>query len=99
MRKRNTGYTLIELITVVMIAVIGIIAVVWFGAIGSGNYWYTESGVLRELRIDHPNVTEIVKTTRNVFADSVITVNEDGAVHNYCLNSNILFNYEFSVCK
>jgi hypothetical protein len=44
-------------------------------------------------------VTEIVKTTRNVFVDSVIMAKEDGVLHSYCLNSNVLFNYTFSDCK
>ena len=99
MRKQNAGYTLVELIIVIAFIATAVATSVGFGLIGSGNYWYTEGGVLKELQIDHPNVTEIVKTERNVFADSVIMVKEDGVLHNYCLNSNALFNYTLSDCK
>lgn len=98
MQRKNAGFTLIELIVAIMIIAV-VIGFIVFGVIGSGNYWYTESGVLRELRFGHPNVAEILKTTRNVFADSVITVKEDDAIHSYCLDSNILFNYTFSDCR
>ena len=101
MQKNERGFTLLKLIEIFL--VLAVIAVVFWGGIFlticAGNYWYTEDGALRELQINHPNVTEIVKTTRNVIPDSVITVRESGELHNYCLDSNILFNYKFSECK
>ena len=54
MLQKKDGYTLIELsITIVIIAfVIGLLSI--FVIVCKGNFWYTEAGVLKELRIDHP---------------------------------------------
>ncbi len=99
MLRKNNGFTLVELL--ISMVFVGII-VGWFLCylvLGKGNFWYTEEGVLKELRVTRPNVTEIVKTQRNVFSKSVITVKEDGAIRDFCLDSDIFWNYEFSDCS
>jgi prepilin-type N-terminal cleavage/methylation domain-containing protein len=65
MLRRNDGFTLIELL--VVIAIIGILIgnVFNIGIIVCGNFWYSEDDVLRELKADHQNVTEILKTKRS----------------------------------
>ncbi len=98
--KLQKGFTLIELLVVV--CVVGF--VVFYGlfilTFCQGNYWYTEEGVLRELAIDHPEVAKIVKTERNVYADSVITAEQkDGQKVDYCLDTSVLWNYHFSKCS
>ncbi len=95
MRKKECGFTLIELINVLAIVVV----LIMFGLITSANCWYTEGGVLKELQIEYPNAKTIVKTTRNIVADSIIVTSESDAFGRYCLDSNILFNYTFSECK
>lgn len=100
MLKRNDGVTLVELLIVIAIVAILMVCVIEIGVImGPGNFWYSNDSVLRELRANHPKVTEVLKTKRNVFAKSVITVKEDGIDHDYCLDTNILWNYEFSECQ
>lgn len=96
MLGRNNGATLVEL-SVVM-ATVGIL-VVSVLAISCGNFWYSDDSVLRELKANHPKVTEVLKAKRNIFAESVITVKEDGVDRDYCLDTNILWNYEFSECQ
>lgn len=90
------GFTLIELIIVIAVIVI---IIGWFGAGGiilKGNYWFTEESVLKELRIDYPNVSSILKTERNVYSYSKILVeNKDGSRAIFLLDSNVLFNYKF----
>jgi len=99
MLKRNDGFTLIELL--IVIAIIGILAACLLGVAVAcgGNFWYSNDGVLRELKTDHPKVTEVLKTKRNVFDESVITVKENGVNHDYCLDSSIFWNYKFSECQ
>ena len=99
MLKRNEGFTLIELLIVIVI--VGVLVVWMLGAkvICQGNFWYSDDGVLRELKADHPKVTELLKTKRNVFAKSIITVKEGGVNHDYCLDTDVLWNYEFSECS
>ncbi|MFW9880764.1 MAG: type II secretion system protein [Candidatus Thorarchaeota archaeon] len=93
------GYTLVEIL--IVIACIAIVALVNIGviALACGNYWYTEEGVERQLKIDHPNITRVLRTQRNVFSFSVITVEEDGRRVEYCLDTGIFFNYEFHDCS
>ncbi|HBI25424.1 MAG: hypothetical protein UT41_C0001G0464 [Candidatus Wolfebacteria bacterium GW2011_GWC2_39_22] len=86
------GYTLIELIIVIVIALIVVVNVV---VIPTNNAWWTSDGVLKELRVDHPTITEVIKTKRNLFSYSEITVHEGGQVITYFLDSNVLFNYTF----
>lgn len=99
MLKRNDGFTLIELL--IIIAIIGtlVIGLLGVGVVCRGNFWYSEDEVLRELKADHSGITEVLKTKRNVFAKSVITVKENGVNHDYCLDTNVLWNYEFSECS
>jgi len=99
MLKRNDGVTLVELLIVMATIAILVVGILGVGFIGRGNFWYSNDGVLRELIVDHPKVTEFLKGKRNVFAKSVITVKEDGVDQDYCLDTNILWNYEFSKCQ
>ncbi len=101
MLKKNNGLTLAELlITALMISIIILSGYVFLvKTVCQGNFWYTETGVLKELQIDHPNITAVLKTTRYVFHKSVITVKEDGKKRNYYLDTSILWNYEFSECQ
>lgn len=64
----------------------------------SANVWFSDDQVLNELRLDHPNVTKILKVKRCIFAKSIITVQENDRRHDYCLDTNMLQNYTFSEC-
>ncbi len=98
MLQKKDGYTLIELsITIVIIAfVIGLLSI--FVIVCKGNFWYTEAGVLKELRIDHPGVIRVLKTKKNIFDESVITVKEGNETKDYCLDTSIMWNYKFVKC-
>jgi len=88
--KSQCGFTLIELIIVVAIVATLV------GGVFTGNFWFTKDGVLRELKVDYPNVSHVLKSHRKVFSSSVITVeNEDGSRTEFMLDADILFNYEF----
>lgn len=96
MHNKQKGYTLVELIIVVFL--LCMVVVVGGGVFGlsRANCWYRESGVLRELRIMHPEAREVLKSERNFVSYSEITVrNEDGTIVVYALDSNIMFNYNF----
>lgn len=94
--KRQEGFTIIEVF--IVIAIIGII--IFWGFIGctivKGNFWLTEDGVLKDLQINYPEVSEILRVNRNIFSYSEIYVeNEDGSRGTYELDTCVLFNYEF----
>lgn len=100
--KKNRGFTLVELLIVFLIGALLIVGIWGFGVmtICQGNFWFVEDSVLRELRVDHQNVTKVLKVERNVFSDSVILVeNRDGSRSTYCLDTDILWNFKFSECN
>jgi len=97
----NKGFTLIELLIVVamLCIVIGGIGLGVIGGIIMGNAWYFEADVLRKIQIDHPQATKIIDTQRNIWKYSVIKVEENGQRREYCLDSNVLFNYTILDCE
>lgn len=94
MLGNEKGFTLIELLIAVTIIGIVVLEVIGIGCICRGNFWYSETGVLRELQINNPNITKI-KTERNILYRSiVIAVDKEGKVIKYLLDTNFLFNYD-----
>jgi prepilin-type N-terminal cleavage/methylation domain-containing protein len=99
MKKYYRDYNLIELM-----CVIGIVAIliVWFLGvivIGEGNYWFQTESALRELQASHSTVSKVLTTQRNIFDKSVLLIeNKNGSRKEYCLDTSIMFNYEFSEC-
>lgn len=97
MLKRN-GFILIEfLIAVIFVGVLVIIGI--FLVLYCGNFWYSEEDILRGIKIDHPAVTEILNIKLGVIDKSIITVKENGVNHDYCLDTSILRDHEFSECQ
>lgn len=99
MLKKKNGFTIIELIIIIIIFLVFFGYFILIKTIGMGNFWYTQEGVLKELKIDHPHISKIFKTTRNVFDKSVIVVEENGKKITYLLDSDIFFNYDILACK
>lgn len=101
MLRNQKGFTLGELMIAITI-IFGLLIVGYIfllRTICMGNFWFTEDGVLREIKINHPVVTEVLKSTKNIFSKSVIVVKEGGEIKNYCLDSDVFFNYEVFDCK
>jgi len=87
------------IVIAILLIVVGFLGYyVVIGCVFKANFWFTEDGVLRELKVDRPLVTKILKTERHPIDKSVIVVEEDGQRYKYCLDSSVLFNYEFSEC-
>ncbi len=89
--KKN-GFTLIELIVVVLMLVVAF-AVVSIGI--CGNQYYTRDGVLSEVQVQNPGAKKVHSSKRRIFSSSEILVeNTDGSRTSYLLDSNLLFNYD-----
>jgi hypothetical protein len=92
---RENNLILFKLIKVIMVAItIILIADTLF----CGNFWYFKNNVLRELRLQHPQITEVIMVKRRFFSESFITVKEKGNIKNYCLNTNFFWDYDISEC-
>lgn len=78
-----------------LIAVILTVCVFGVGGVIKGNFWYTNEGVLKELKNEHAGISEIVSTKRRMFRRSLITVKENGVKQDYFLDTNIFWNYTF----
>jgi prepilin-type N-terminal cleavage/methylation domain-containing protein len=93
--RNQKGFTLVELMVVVIVMVVIVLFVLIIPA-GRANSFYTEEGVLRSLQVDHPEISKIIKTTRNIYNYSEIWVEtKAGEKRVYLLDTNFLFNYEF----
>tara|TARA_B100000315_G_C14483779_1_gene544199 strand:+ start:90 stop:413 length:324 start_codon:yes stop_codon:yes gene_type:complete len=102
--KQEGGFTLTELIiTFCIIALIGATVVVGFyGTLCKGNFWYQNQSVERELKVNNPSV-KVLRSERNIWAYSKIYITdgvEEGSKQRVlCLDTDILWNYEFRQCK
>jgi hypothetical protein len=65
-----------------------------YSTLMAGNFWFTEEGVLREIRLSEPAAKTVLTSKRAVWDDSKITVElEDGSRKVFALDTNMLFNY------
>jgi prepilin-type N-terminal cleavage/methylation domain-containing protein len=97
MKRKKSGFTLTELLIVMMIIliVIGGMGIGIIRGILLGNEWYTESGVLKEIQVTHPEAQKILTSHRCAYHHSKFIVeNKDGSRREYYLKSNIFFNYD-----
>ncbi|MFA6537714.1 MAG: hypothetical protein WCT18_04950 [Patescibacteria group bacterium] len=78
--------------------IVGLLFFVFLICLPALNFWYTEKGVLRELKFEHPQVSEVLKTNRYLWSYSEIMVLENFQTVTYCLDTNILYNYDFVEC-
>lgn len=93
-RKKEAGYTLVELL--IVCAMLSILTVFCFviPAVCMGNFWFSESGVMRYVNVTNPEVQGVVLVDRNIFASSRVTVrNSDGTLSTFLVDSNLLFHY------
>jgi len=95
--KSNKGFTLGEMLAVVFV-IFAIVVVLFVGVYSSllaGNFWFTEEGVLKEIRLSEPKAQRVLTSQRGVWGDSEILVElEGGGRKTFLLESNALFNYE-----
>jgi competence protein ComGC len=87
----NKGFTIAEVIVVITF-IFCIIFVIGF--ISKGNYWFSEDGVLKKIKLNHPKATKVIDTEREAWNYSIITVIEDGVRKKYYLDTDILWNYK-----
>jgi prepilin-type N-terminal cleavage/methylation domain-containing protein len=90
-----SGYTALELLVTLALVLIVVIACIC----PFSNVWYSTQGAMTVLRVDDPGA-QFVNNNRNVLQYSIITVkNANGDKYNYCIDTNILFNYDINLCK
>jgi len=101
MQNKEKGYTLIELLIVIIF--IGFLASILIGGITMlrGNCYWSEETALELLKEEHPSVSKILisKSERNIWQYSKIVVLENGKQKTYCLDTNILFDYKILECQ
>lgn len=100
MRNDERGFTLTELLILLALLAITVFWVIALYIGITGNFWFTDEGVLKSIQFDHPEVVKIIKTERNVTSYSKIYVeNEDGSRSVYSLDSCATYDYELKRLK
>jgi len=91
--KKKAGFTLLELL-ILMVLIGGV--VLGFGFIGGvcmGNFWVSEGSALDAVQFINPSAAEVVKLERHVWGYSKAVVKDDeGNEKSYYLDACILQN-------
>lgn len=92
-KNSRAGFTILEL----AIFLVWILAMVVLPlAVCKGNHWYTEEGILKQIRQENSAVESLISTERNIYNYSEITVkHKDGHTSKIDLDTDCLFNYKF----
>ncbi|HCC22885.1 TPA: hypothetical protein DF272_01765 [Candidatus Falkowbacteria bacterium] len=93
------GYTLVEL----MIVFVVVVALFWAVLVPimaiKNNLWFTNTGVMMQLKGELDNdAVEFVRSEANFNDYSVITVRIDGQLQLYCLDTDVFYLYELFDC-
>ncbi len=62
------------------------------------NAWYCEDSAVQALKSQYPDITYVYSVDRNVFQASIFEAEKDNVKVKFCLDTNILFDYEFTEC-
>jgi len=94
MKKKNRGFTIIELIIVVIILaaflVIGVLGFGVYGGVITGNAWFNDATALTAVKRINPDAVAIVDYDRNIWALSQVTAKDtSGTLTVYDLNTNV----------
>ena len=96
MKTSQKGYAVSEFIWA-LIAFVIFTALVGTSPIGAGNFYCTESGVLKELQTKDAEIAKIASIDRNALDCTYVYVEtSSGTKQTYCLNSDLFFRYEFT---
>jgi hypothetical protein len=93
-KNNSKGVAILELLVILFLILIFII-------MSTTNIFWFEEGVIKQIKAENYPGTEIklIKSERNSFSFSRFRVMEDGKVWDYCLDTNIFFNYKIFTCE
>lgn len=94
---KDDGFFHFAFVASVIISVIISIAISM--TVIKGNFWYTKSGALEQLKNENPGIEKIVKSKRNIWRRSVFVIKEGEQIKTFLLDTNILWNYKFEEKK
>ena len=91
--KTPKGFVLMQIILVCLMVVMAVFSLS-LASFLTGNFWYTEQGVLEKIRLNNPKATLIIDHSREIWSYSEIIVEENGESKTYYLDTDMFFNYE-----
>lgn len=67
------------------------------GTFLTGNFWYDDSSMVRELKYKYPGVLGVVSVNRNIWAyTKIVAVDSEGQKRYFLLDSSLFGDYEFT---
>lgn len=92
---KTSGSGLTDLVYEAVSFIVFFAIILWFS-----NTCYTTDGVEAQLKADHPEISRVLYTTRNILSASrVEIITHDNEHQTYCLKTNLLFNYRLERCN
>lgn len=95
--RKDYGFTTVEMFVLIFMILGLIVFLSFWGSVAMGNFWCSQESIETSLTVDYPEVSKVLKVDRAwIGYTTVHAENQDGSRVTYNLDTNILFNYEFS---
>lgn len=89
----NKGFTVIELLLVIVVVGVLVIGIGFYGGICKGNFWVGEESALKAIQRIDPTIVSVFSLERYIWGYSkVVAIDKNGDQREFSIDANILQN-------